>query len=976
MTPDELQGLVLAGASVSLVDALAPLDETARRMLSKRAFELFQAAQDYERKTELSRQMADAGREASRNAHLAVLACCDGVKARRSQLSLPDEGEGILPILVARRPAWIDGWIKLQIDKRWVPGNWWPIVRGLVRAGIASKPAAATYINLMVSGIAWRNWRNRDVHVPLSTLLLEDKDLLETEIWQLFETENRAFVKDYVAVQRKRPQGHETWTEALIRLANEGHIDRARLIDAALNGMASGLKPAAIAGFVNFAEALAMSTEELSRRQAMLCQLLANQTGTAVSFALKALNRLERARLLERDRLLETIEPALLFPKKTQATAAVALLGVVAKCDETRRARCLLAAARALSNLSGEVQRRATDLIETYAVNSDGPLRESVGAQIGSVAPTIRDRLSALSQDGEDRAEVPRPGHLDVIAARVSRLPANLVQRWGITGAIDGWRAGKAFEAGAPIASDETDYQPVAPIASPDELLEAIALAVESVSGADEVERLIDGAARFADRRPDSKVAETIFKRFLAPGSSKGLTSSMGVPPQLVKLVGSWFGVDVTGRSYHAPESWWTSRFAPYQTALRVGRAWQPLSTPTHAGGWIDPRVWVARLNASGGPIDDGDGVQSLLRLAPFGRVEARKSMGRMPGAWDRLAEYALGGECRVGMTDVFRSPLWVAAGRARQPTGDLKELGRLLGVSNVPDALHESRFSLVQKVGKTARRRQVHDSESTHLPLDAMFDADVNVKMDDIPQCLFYPRKATQRFSLEWVSPWVIEWKSQIWPANLRGFLYWGINRMLQRFESSSSVYEPNYVYADSLRPHQRFLGDVEYMALAIACMSGEQEVRRSAGEVLVRAGVEGRLDARSFATILEELYAKGWFSINRLATTLGLAARDSPQTARLVVAALFTFLTHQKGLPKGAHDLLDVLYQQSHRLGISVPETFRERLLDQKGDTKTARLAKDLLDLQESASRADTAALEAINRLLERAESTIHRA
>jgi len=970
MTPDELQELVLAQDARPLIDALAPLDEQARKTLSKRAFELYQAAQEFERKSELSKLIGDAGRAAFRNADLAVLACCDGNKARRLQMFSPDE-EGTLAMLLARKPAWINGWIEHHIEKRWVPGDWWAVVRGLVRAGVAERPRSATYINLMVNGIASRNWQKDAVHVPLSTLLREDRELLETEIWQLFETDTRAFAMDYLAASGSKPDNHETWTEALIRLAKAGHIDGARLIDATLNGMASGLRPAAIGGFVHFAEALGISVEELSSRQSMLGQLLANQTGTAVSFALEGLTRLEKAKLLDRDALLEAIEPALLFPKKSQANAAIALLKVLAKNDETRRQRYLLAAARALSNVSDDVQRRATELIESYPGDFGGLLRESVGAQIEFVAPTIRERLSALLAEGEEPGGAPGSPNLDAIENRVARLPESVIQRWGIRQAIDRLRAGNDAHAWPRVPSEEADYQPLTSIASADELLEAIALAIESVGSADEVERLMDGVARFADQRPDSKVAETIFKRFLAPTSSKGLTSSLGVPPQLVKLTGMWFGVDVaTGTTFSEPESWWATRFEPYLSALRARRAWQPLSTPTHAGGWIDPRVWIKRLSSSAGSSNESDGIQSLLRLAPFGRAEARESVGSLSGTWRRLAEYALGGECRVGIADVLRSPLWVAAGRARQPTGDLKDLGLLMGVSNVPDALRESRFNLEQKSDK-APGRSSHDSESTFLPLDASFDADVNKKMNDVPQCLFYPRKSKQQFSLEWLGAWVIEWKSQIWPTNPRGFLYSGINRMLERFEASSSVYEPNHAYVDALRPHQRSLGDVEHMTLAIACMSGEQEVRRSAGEVLVRAGTEGRLEASRFTASLSELYAKGWFSITRLATTLGIAARDSPQTARAVVDTLYAFLAQRETLPNGAHEVLDVLHQQSHRLGIPAPQSVKAKLVDQKGGTKTGRLARALIDLEESPVRASAAGLEAIVRLLERAES-----
>src|SRR6185503_4337213 len=104
MTPDELQRLVLAGNVRPLVDALAPLDEAARRMLAKRAFELYQAANESERKSGLSKLLGDGSAGAYHNTALAVLACCDGSKARRLQIFLSDL-DGTLDVLLARKPA-------------------------------------------------------------------------------------------------------------------------------------------------------------------------------------------------------------------------------------------------------------------------------------------------------------------------------------------------------------------------------------------------------------------------------------------------------------------------------------------------------------------------------------------------------------------------------------------------------------------------------------------------------------------------------------------------------------------------------------------------------------------------------------------------------------------------------------------------------------------------------------------------------
>jgi hypothetical protein len=318
----------------------------------------------------------------------------------------------------------------------------------------------------------------------------------------------------------------------------------------------------------------------------------------------------------------------------------------------------------------------------------------------------------------------------------------------------------------------------------------------------------------------------------------------------------------------------------------------------------------------------------------------------------------------------MLRAPLWVAAGRARQPHGELAGLTRLPGVANIPDAIHESRVELLpNKPGVSRWDMRAH---ATPLRLDAAFDADIASKVSDFPHCGFYPRKEQRRY-VDWFSAWILDWRSQIWPANARGLVISGVNHMLQRFDMNSSVYEPNYMFIEAIRHLAKPLGGVEALALGIGSMSGEQEVRRSTAEVLARAAIEGRIGSESLCAALLELHAKQWFSIGRLGSTLGAVAADSPHGAHLVVATISKFLGTFDALPKGSHDLLEILHQQAHRLGISVDPVVIARLQAHvNAKTKTGRLAQQLVALKPEPGRSSVANAEALERLVAAAEST----
>ncbi|MEO1529975.1 MAG: DUF6493 family protein, partial [Planctomycetota bacterium] len=81
------------------------------------------------------------------------------------------------------------------------------------------------------------------------------------------------------------------------------------------------------------------------------------------------------------------------------------------------------------------------------------------------------------------------------------------------------------------------------------------------------------------------------------------------------------------------------------------------LSTPTHVGGWIDPRVWVSRFNEKNLETRTCafDWAISLLRLSPDGREEAWReyqSQDSLPAALHDLVRLALTGEMPGDETD------------------------------------------------------------------------------------------------------------------------------------------------------------------------------------------------------------------------------------------------------------------------------------------------------------------------------------
>ncbi len=174
--------------------------------------------------------------------------------------------------------------------------------------------------------------------------------------------------------------------------------------------------------------------------------------------------------------------------------------------------------------------------------------------------------------------------------------------------------------------------QPIVPVNSVEELIDAVAHAVETIESADDVERILDGISRLCNQRPadfqrrSAPLAKRVAESEWGQGT-RGLATRGIVPESMYQLLLLWLCGSLPPPRYEfqgcaAIDLFFDGRLKELIERLRSGRAAPLLAGPTHQGGWIDPCVFVDRLAAlrrAGVEPPEYDMVQALLRLRRTG---------------------------------------------------------------------------------------------------------------------------------------------------------------------------------------------------------------------------------------------------------------------------------------------------------------------------------------------------------------------
>ena len=209
-------------------------------------------------------------------------------------------------------------------------------------------------------------------------LMRADRELREELVWGMLRQEGNRGVS-LSSADRSATMGSGQapgWSRTLAACADEGLIDRDRLIDALLDMLAADLPSARAGWHSRTLRLLAMTNDEAEARQGALCALMSSPVGPTVTLAVGQLTALSKAGRLDLELFARSCEGALMGSKAN----ALRVLGVLRDglgAVEGSDLEPLLGVA--LSFPSAQVQRAALGLARDN-VTASLLTRESVAA--------------------------------------------------------------------------------------------------------------------------------------------------------------------------------------------------------------------------------------------------------------------------------------------------------------------------------------------------------------------------------------------------------------------------------------------------------------------------------------------------------------------------------------------------------------------------------------------------------------------
>src|SRR5712691_3825562 len=262
--------------------------------------------------------------------------------------------------------------IASQTSNRW--SSRFALMRSVVRTCNLAPPGNAGYILAMINGL-------EQGQTTIYAALMADPDLLEHEVWRLFEIEGGG--ETSLAAHDKYTPEEKSWSWALTKLSAEGHVPRARLLDDSLAALRRDFAAFRAGWFSRFHDALLPTPDERRERTRDYLALVASPISATVSFAVRAL--VLGGGISEEE--VDQLRPALNAKAVATVKSAIKLL--------PSSQRSAIVAVDALAQAPREAQAELLAFLEQFG-ELDPTVQDTLGAASPHIAPALRDRLNRL----------------------------------------------------------------------------------------------------------------------------------------------------------------------------------------------------------------------------------------------------------------------------------------------------------------------------------------------------------------------------------------------------------------------------------------------------------------------------------------------------------------------------------------------------------------------------------------------------
>ena len=727
--------------------------------------------------------------------------------------------------------------------------------------------------------------------------------LLEGDIWRFFEVEGGG--EDSLANHDNfLHRDQESWADRIKRYADEGLLDRQRLLDASLDALDRDFAQYRAGWYSRFHVLMQPDGDEIAQRSERYLRLLSSSIPPTVSFAMKHVQKLDKMGLIDPDDLLAALEPALQARSKGTVTAALRLLLNAAKRKPELKHEAAAKAVLALVFEDAGVQAKALDAIE--ALGADG-VTDELANYVDLVASSIRPRIADLA----------------------------------------GVAVGAAPEAELDIAPNEA--QPIPAVASPDEALALFLAVLEEPRDPFDVERAIDGISRFgAALRHDEKTLSPLRKRakqvWGSPGESDiryvlactGRALAENVPMSRIRAEESGGRENFSVVAELSLQDHHLARNAGVIDRVGTGASLPLLALPSQTSGLVLVADLLARTECyreQGIEPEPHDLAMAFMRLAPDGR-----DVGNLPLATeaDRAIAYALGQDVKVGPTP----ELWAAAWRARLPEQADEAISKLFKPEQAPIPGCGTPAAMEFQVS----RRDSQDGNWHWIKVDVPVTPANTTKSRALPALFCLPDRGYRSVASCGYAFSDIAWASLTRPADPEAFFRVALINLDTYSKLSDN---PTRAY---LEPFFRPGPPVGPLGAAVlACYMGceDKSVSSLAVEAAVVLSAEGRLTAGVFAPELKKVVMSHSLPTSRWTKALkGVADLGASRFAMDTIVGLLDFA--QEDTPKDIGGMLELCFELhvAHSAQLT-SESAIACLQSVPGGGKTARFSKKLLSL-----------------------------